>query len=100
MSLETRKRWQVCPRASEAHFARFPDLTPLVVQILSNRGITEPDQVRDFLACRPSHDTNPFLLKGMPEAVARLWQAIDAGELIAIDRFGGEDTSLYPQPLR
>ena len=72
MSMQIRKRWQVLPRASEAHFARFPDLPPLVVQILSNRGVTEPDEVHDFLSCRPSDETDPFLLKGMPEAVARL----------------------------
>jgi single-stranded-DNA-specific exonuclease len=89
MNLQIRKHWQVCPRASEAHFARFPELPPLVVQILSNRGVTEPDQVYNFLARRPSDDTDPFLLKGMLEAVARLRQAIDAGELIAI--FGDYD---------
>jgi single-stranded-DNA-specific exonuclease len=84
MSLKTNKHWHICPRASESHLARFPDLPRLVVQILYNRGITQPDQVRRFLARQPSDDTDPFQLKGMSEAVARLRQAIQAGELIAI----------------
>jgi single-stranded-DNA-specific exonuclease len=71
-------------RLSDAQFAQFPDLHPLIVQILHNREIEEPDQVRSFLACQPSDDTDPFQLKGMAEAVARLHQAIKAGELIAI----------------
>jgi single-stranded-DNA-specific exonuclease len=80
----TSKRWHVYSRATEVHFARFPSLPPLIVQILHNRGIKEPDEVKDFLDCRPSDDTDPLLLKGMPEAVARLRQAITAGELIAV----------------
>ena len=80
----TSKHWHVHSRLPESEFARFPDLPKLVVQILYNRGIKEPDQVRSFLACQPSDDTDPFQLKGMPEAVGRLHQAIKAGELIAI----------------
>jgi single-stranded-DNA-specific exonuclease len=71
-------------RLPESDFARFPNLHPLIVQILHNRDIREPDQVRYFLARQPSGDTNPFRLKGMPEAVTRLHEAIAAGELIAI----------------
>jgi len=71
-------------RLPDDEFARFPNLPPLIVQILHNRKIKEPDQVRDFLARQPSGDTDPLLLKGMPEAVTRLGQAIKTGELIAI----------------
>jgi single-stranded-DNA-specific exonuclease len=80
----TSKRWRVHARLPEPDFARFPDLHPLVVQILHNRDIREPDQVRYFLARQPSDDTDPFRLKGMPETVTRLHEAIAAGELIAI----------------
>jgi single-stranded-DNA-specific exonuclease len=81
----------------------------LIVQILHNRDIEEPDQVHRFLARQPSDDTDPFQLKGMSEAVTRLHQAISAGELIAIygdydadgvDRLGWEGASLHPRPLR
>ena len=80
----TSKRWHVQSRLPESQFDRFPDLTPLVVQILYNRGIKDADQVRDYLARQPSGDIDPFQLKGMPEAVTRLHQAIKAGDLIAI----------------
>jgi single-stranded-DNA-specific exonuclease len=56
----------------------------LVVQILYHRGIKDTDQVRQYLARQPSGDTDPFLLKGMPEATARLHQAIKAGDLVAV----------------
>ena len=90
-------------RLPESDFVRFSDLHPLIVQILHNRRIKEPDQVRRFLARQPSDDTDPFQLKGVPEAVTRLHQAISAGELIAIygdyDADGVTATALMTQAL-
>jgi single-stranded-DNA-specific exonuclease len=99
----TSKRWNVFPRAPEAHFARFPDMPPLIVQILHNRHIDDPEQVRQFLARRPSDTTDPFQLKGMSEAVARLRRALKSGEIIAIygdyDVDGVTATALMMQTL-
>ncbi|MEJ2558428.1 MAG: single-stranded-DNA-specific exonuclease RecJ [Anaerolineae bacterium] len=99
----TSKRWNISPRAPEAYFARFPDLPPLIVQVLHNRQIDDPDQVRQFLARRPYGTTDPFQLKGMSEAVARLRRALRSGELIAIygdyDVDGVTATALMMQTL-
>ncbi len=76
-------KWQIAPPAPEDHLARFPQISPLIVQLLYNRGITAPRDVRDFLAgARP--DDNPFKLKGMNQAVTRLRQAIRQGEPVAV----------------
>jgi single-stranded-DNA-specific exonuclease len=94
----------VYPRLSEADFARFPDLPLLVAQILHNRDIEEAGQVRTFLARQPSNDTDPFQLKGMSQAVARLHQAIKSDELIAVygdyDADGVTATALMTHTLR
>jgi len=96
------KRWQVAPPAPPSHLARFPDLPPLIVQVLYNRGISTPQDVRDFLAGRFAPD-NPFRLKGMGEAVTRLRRAIRAGEPIAVygdfDADGVTATALLAQTL-
>ncbi|MFQ6058439.1 MAG: single-stranded-DNA-specific exonuclease RecJ [Anaerolineae bacterium] len=96
------KKWHIRPPAPADHLARFPDLPPLVVQILYNRGITEPHEVRAFLA-EEFREENPFRLKGMNEAVARLRYAIRAGEPIAIygdfDVDGVTATALLVQVL-
>ncbi len=78
-----RKRWRVRPPAPPELLARFPHLSPLVVQVLHNRGIADPAEVRAFLEGAVVSE-NPFRLKGMNEAVARLRQAIVAGEPIAV----------------
>jgi single-stranded-DNA-specific exonuclease len=59
-------------------------LSPLLCQLLINRGITDPAAAKAFLF--PSlHDLpDPFLLHGMQRAVQRLLTALQQGEQIAI----------------
>jgi single-stranded-DNA-specific exonuclease len=63
----------------------MPSLSPLVVRLLEKRGITDPAAIDAFL--RPDYDRHthdPFLLKDADRASARVIQAIEAGEKIAI----------------
>jgi len=85
------------------HRDRFPQFHGVVVQILYNRDIREPEQVQSFLnQDRPLHD--PFLLKGMDVAVARIVQAVERGERVAVygdfDADGVTSTALLTQTLR
>ncbi|MBC7232117.1 MAG: single-stranded-DNA-specific exonuclease RecJ [Chloroflexi bacterium] len=97
------KRWEILPPAPEEHLASCPDVPPLIMQLLYNRQIRTPDEVRAFLTRSFAVD-NPFLLKGMNEAVARLRQAIRAGEAIAVygdyDVDGVAATALLVSVLR
>ena len=77
------KRWKVATKLTDSHFARFPDIDRLVLQILHNRGFTEAGAINDFLAHRWTGD-DPFGLKGMAEAVERLQTAILKQEPIAV----------------
>lgn len=88
MSLQA-KRWQIAPPLGEQTLARFPDLPPLVVQLLHNRGIDDPGQVHDFLSGE-FRTGNPFALKGVDQAVTRLRQGIRSGERMAV--YGDFDT--------
>ncbi len=63
--------------------ASFPDLPPLVAQILINRGICTREEVGAFL-CRGVDYDNPFRLEGMNQAVTRLRQALQGREAIAV----------------
>ncbi len=100
------QRWQVAPLVPSGHVARFPHLHPIAVQVLYNRGITDPVAAAAFLQGKGSEDrgTNPFALKGMTPAVTRLRQALRAGEPIAVygdfDADGVTATALLVQTLR
>lgn len=78
-----RAKWQLYPPSPEAHLAKFPDLSPLLVQCLYNRGLTTPDEVHLFLTGE-YEEGDPFRLKGMTEAVTRIRRAIRGHELIAV----------------
>lgn len=97
------KRWEVMPPVPAEHLTSFPDLPPLVVQLLYNRQMRTRDEVEAFLSRRFALD-NPFRLKGMNEAVTRLRQAIRAGEAIAVygdyDVDGVTATALLVPTLR
>jgi single-stranded-DNA-specific exonuclease len=74
-------RWLI-PAAGQAAFAG--DVHPLAARVLQHRGLTGADAIRRFLNPSLADMHDPFSLRGMPEAVARLRQAIAAGEKILI----------------
>lgn len=77
------KEWHIAPAAPNTYLDAFPDLPRLVAQALYNRGYTEPATARDFLD-GGAIDTNPFIMRGMQDAVRRLREAIRRGEPIAV----------------
>jgi len=98
------KRWVPAPVAPTDHLTRFPDIAPLVVQILYNRGVTADQDIAAFLqADRPTTTTDLFRMAGMNRTVDRIRRAIKAHEPIAIygdyDVDGVTATALLVQTL-
>jgi len=97
------KRWEILPTAPAEYLAEFPDLPPLLLQLLYNRGLRTHPEVESFLSRSFSPD-NPFALRGMNEAVTRLRKAIRAREGIAVygdyDADGVAATALLVPTLR
>ena len=78
-------------------------VSPLITQLLYNRGFTEPSQLESFLAADESFSGDPNLLPDMHQAVARLYRALLSNENIAIygdfDADGITSTALLVQGL-
>ena len=70
------------PRARRA--LEEAGLSSLCAAILSARGVDGPDQAALFLSSGPERFQDPFLLKDMDKAVARIRAAIDSRELICV----------------
>ncbi len=100
--MPTPYRWNLPPPVPDAYRAHFPDLHPVVVQILYRRE-KDPQEARAFLERRPGPD-NPFALPGMHRAVARTRQAIRGKEPIVVygdfDADGVTATALLAITLR
>jgi single-stranded-DNA-specific exonuclease len=80
---ELQRRWQIAPPAPPSQINRFPQLHPITVQVLYNRGLCEPADVAAFLR-HEWPEPDPFELEGVPAAVDRLRRAVHNQELIAV----------------
>lgn len=95
-------RWEVSQPASKEYLARFPDLPPSIAQCLYNRGLKSPREAYAFLSGEVE-DNDPFQLRGIHQAVARIRQAIRQRERIAVygdfDADGVAATALLTQTI-
>ncbi|MDH4209523.1 MAG: single-stranded-DNA-specific exonuclease RecJ, partial [Anaerolineae bacterium] len=78
-----RAKWHIYPQLAEPMLGRFANLPPFLVQCLYNRGLTDADHMRGFLAGEWD-EVDPFQIRDMAQAVGRIRQATRGGELIAI----------------
>ena len=97
------RRWNLLPPVPDKYLAEYSGFPPLIVQILYNRGLTEPSQLQSFIAGDESLAGDPFLLPDMHQAIARIYKALLSGEKIAIygdfDADGITATALLVQGL-
>lgn len=99
------KDWFVYPAAPPSLLRQYRDISPVLAQVLYNRGFTDPQSAAHFLYDRDLKAmANPFALKDMALAVGRIRQAIKRKERIAVygdfDADGVTSTALMMQVLR
>lgn len=84
-------KWRIKSKAPSAFFKQFPEFSPLIVQLLYNRGFKTQEQIDEFFNPDYQGDLHdPYLLKDMDQAVKRIIKAIDRKEKILI--YGDFDT--------
>jgi single-stranded-DNA-specific exonuclease len=103
MPLRQHKRWDVYHPAPPTFLDAVPE-HPLLVQVLYNRGLRTRDEVLAFLNRTDAVKENPYRLRDMNEAVARLVRAIEKGETICVygdfDADGVSSTALLVTALQ
>lgn len=80
------KRWNICQPdiALQKHLRDNLSISPVISQLLVNRGIYDIDKIRAFLNSNLSELYNPFLMEGMHEAISRIKKALSEKEKILI----------------
>jgi single-stranded-DNA-specific exonuclease len=100
------KTWHLLPhdRAAIERLSQAAQLSPIVAQLLLNRGLDDPEQVRRFLSVPFKGLHEPDLLPGAAAAADRLHAAIRQGERICVygdyDVDGLTGTAILWQALR
>lgn len=85
-------RWTIKPKPEEDKIealAKALNVEKLVAQLLLQRGISTYEEAKYFFRPQLEHLHDPFLMKDMDIAVARIEKAIDEGENILV--FGDYD---------
>ena len=97
-------QWHVAPTVPTDMRQELPAVPPVLLQLLYNRGLTQPGEVQAFLDGRYLASTDPFLLPDMDKAVARIEQAIRNDERVIVygdfDADGVTSTVLLTEALR
>jgi len=80
------KRWRISPPDANLQKSLSDSLSisHVISQLLINRGIRDIDKIKSFLNSDVSELYNPFLMKGMSEAVLRIKKALAEKEKILI----------------
>lgn len=77
------KEWVLAPQAPAEHLKRYQGFSPILAQVLFNRGFEDPADASEFLNLSQLDD-DPFLLKDMDSAVARINHAIAERQPVAV----------------
>ncbi|MFA6391934.1 MAG: single-stranded-DNA-specific exonuclease RecJ [Patescibacteria group bacterium] len=79
------KKWVVSKKVPEALINKFPEINPVILQLLYNRNIVEQNDIDEFLNPEYKHNLHdPYLFKDMKKATKRIWQAIENKEKIVV----------------
>ncbi|MBE3569881.1 MAG: single-stranded-DNA-specific exonuclease RecJ [Bacillales bacterium] len=105
--LKPKTRWIVRKHLSDKTVRTLSNelaISPLLAELLVNRGITEVESARCFLFDKGESFLDPFLLKDMDKAVRRIKEAIQNEENILVygdyDADGVTSTSIMVSVLR
>ena len=82
MKLNKLARWKILPPVPD-EYLNASGLSPLVAQLLYNRGVKLED-IDPFLFADRRLEGNPFLLPDISQAVSRVYEAVLAQEKIAV----------------
>jgi single-stranded-DNA-specific exonuclease len=97
-------RWNLLPQVKALpEKDSSSSYSPLLIQLLYNRGVNRPEDFPAFLASDRSLLADPFLLSGMEQAIIRVNRALLGGETVGIygdfDADGITATALLVQGL-
>jgi len=80
--LNQRTRWKILPPVPD-EYLNASDLSPLIAQLLYNRGV-KSEEIAPFLSADRRLEGNPFLLPDILRAASRVYKAMLAQEKIAV----------------
>ncbi|MCC6801652.1 MAG: single-stranded-DNA-specific exonuclease RecJ [Anaerolineae bacterium] len=103
------KHWQVAPAAERGHLQQYQGISPVLAQVLFNRGMTDPAEAHDFLFADDLAKGSLLAIKrpqnsAIDRALTRIRTAIKLREQIVVygdfDADGVTSTTLLVEALK
>lgn len=83
--IKKEKFWQIKPAAPDILATKFPEINPIIRQLLFSRKLDTQEKIDEFLYPDYSQDLyDPFLFKDMEIACQRIWQAVKNKEKVLV----------------
>ncbi len=80
-----KKKWQILPKISDDRIKEFPDINPIVLQLLLNRGIETQSAIDEFFNADYIDDIHdPYLLIDMQKATNRIYEAKEQNQEVLV----------------
>lgn len=78
-------KWKIAEQISDDFKNKFPEIDPVILQLLANRGIKTQEQIDEFLYPDYSQDIHdPYLFLDMEKAVGKIFLALEKKEKIIV----------------
>lgn len=78
------KKWRVKKKIEKKDVELFPEINPITLQLLFNRGLRDKDSIDYFLNPEYGDNYDPFLFSDMKKAVRKIKKAIEKKDKIVI----------------
>ncbi len=78
------KKWRIRKKINKDLIKKFPEINPIILQLLFNRGMIEQKDIEEFLLPGYEFLENPFLFKDIKKAIKLVKETINRKEKIAI----------------
>lgn len=78
------KNWRIKTDSTQSVQTKYPAASRVILKLLSNRGISNPDEIDKFLHPRYEYCHDPFLFRDMQKIVDRVKKARDEGEKVFV----------------
>lgn len=83
--MSIQKKWQLMAPAGTDLAEKFPEISPIILQLLYNRQLTRQDDIDAFLSANyDDYIHDPFLFKDMNKAMERLFSAVKKREKVMV----------------
>lgn len=79
------KKWKLAEKIQDSFVKEFPDLSPVILQLLYNRGITTQEKIDEFFNADFISDIcDPYVFIDMERAVKRIYEAVEKNQEVLI----------------